>query len=356
MKIMHEFYPSVGGNQIQVYEISRRQAKHHSVIVYTTDPWHRYPRQEIIEGVHISRFDAYAPFNAYYISLPLFRAMQNVRGDVLHVHSYAVATSLLTFLALRGQKNRFRRVIFTPYFHEVASTPFRTFLHKFYDRIQKVLFFWADRVICLSEHERKLIHTKFKVPKHKLIVIPAGLNPSEFERVSVFEKEYDFEILYAGRIEKFKNIHWMIPALDKLIRKFPGKRIHFTVIGNGGYKVELQRLVKKAALENYVTFKDFVLREELIRHYKRADVFVSLSNYESFGITIIEALAAGTPVIISNLPPIKHVVKGNGFVISDLNQLPEKLESIMTNKIKVNFDVTPYTWDTIERQTTKLYF
>ncbi|MDZ7261134.1 MAG: glycosyltransferase [candidate division KSB1 bacterium] len=164
-------------------------------------------------------------------------------------------------------------------------------------------------------------------------------------------------MLYTGRLEKYKNVHQVIYCLPQLIKKYPQKNIHYTIIGDGPYRKKLEKIIAKAGVEKYVSITGFApSQQELIKSYKRADVFVSVSNTESFGMTIIEALAAGTPVIISDSPPIKHIVNGNGFVLTDLHQLSEKIEYIMTNTINVNFDVEPYTWNSIERQTTQIYF
>jgi len=354
--VVHDFIPNIGGIQIAVFEIARRQAEYHEVEVYTGHPNNQYAKKEVIENITVFRFPSYAPNNSYHISIPLYKALKNIKGDVLHIHSFSTATSFSTYLALRGGRNGFKTIVFTPSFIEVATTPFRTFLHRIYDQIQKKLFFWSDRVICLSEYEKSVLHRKFKVPLSKMHVIPVGLNDSEFRECPPSERIYDFEILYAGRLEEHKNVQHVIYSLPKLIEKYPQKKIHFTVIGDGPYRKELERIIVKTGMKEYVSLNGFApSRQELIKSYKRADVFVTLSSTESFGMTIIEALAAGRPVIISDAPPIKHVVEGNGFVISDFNQLSEKLEYIMTNKIKVNFDVEPYTWDTIERKTTKLY-
>jgi len=354
--VVHNFFPNIGGNPIQVYETARRQAKEHDVEVYTTDPKNQFKPYEEIEGMKVFRFPSFAPNNAYYISKSLYKALKHVQGDVLHVHSFLVATSLSAELAFRRKKNGFQKIVFTPYFHEVASTPFRTFLHKIYDHVQKSLFFWADYIICLTNHETQVLHKKFNVPLEKMHVIPAGLDYDDYDKFHSDSKEYDFEILYTGRLERYKNVQQVVFQLPKLIQKYPQKRIHFTVLGKGPYSHKLQEIIKKTKMADHVTLKGFVTREDLVKHYKRADVFVTLANYESFGITIVEAVAAGTPVIISQLPIANDVLRnGNGFMVTNFDQLPEKFDYIMNHKLDVQFDPHPYTWDTIEKQTTKLY-
>lgn len=354
--VVHNFFPNIGGNPIQVYETARRQAKAYDVAVYTTDPQNQHKNHETIENIEVHRYPSYTPGNAYYLSKGLYNACKTLRGDILHVHSSAVSTSFATYLAFRGRRNGFQRIVFTPYFHEVASTPFRTFLHRIYDRIQSRLFFWADNVICLTEYEKLFLNKTFKVPLDKLEVIPAGLNYDDFEDYEPDKKLYDFEILYTGRLEKYKNIHKVIYCLPDLIKKFPQKKIHYTIIGKGSYAGRLKEIIDETGLSANVTLKGFVSREELVKHYKRADLFVTLANYESFGITIVEALTAGTPVVISQLPIAKDIINGNGLVVEDFNQLSAKMEYFINNEVKFKFDPKPYTWDAIEKQTTKLYF
>jgi len=328
--VVHDFIPNIGGVQIAVFEIARRQARYYQVEVYAGYPKGRCIKKEVIEGIKVFRFPSYAPNNAYHLSFSLFKTLRNVKGDILHIHCFSTATSFLTYLALRGGRNGFKKIIFTPSFIEVATTPFRTFLHRIYDPVQKRLFFWSDEVICWSEYEKSLLQQKFKVPPFKMHVIPLGLNELEFRECPPGERIYDFEILYAGRLEEHKNVHLVLNGLLKLIKKYPQKKIHYTIIGDGPFRRKLEKIIAQKGLKDYVSLNGFApSRRELIKSYKRADVFVSLSSTESFGMTIIEALAAGTPVIISDAPPIKHVVEGNGFVISDFNQLSEKLEYII---------------------------
>ncbi|MDZ7261133.1 MAG: glycosyltransferase [candidate division KSB1 bacterium] len=177
--VVHDFVPGVGGFQIAVFEIARRQARTHEVEVYSGYPNGRSVKKEIMDNIKVFRFPSYAPNNAYHISFPLYQALKDVEGDILHIYCFLTAIPFLAYLALRQAKNKFKKIIFTPGV-QVATTPFRIFLHKLYDPVQKRLFFWADKIICWTEHEKSLIQRQFKVPPTKMHVIPLGLDETKF--------------------------------------------------------------------------------------------------------------------------------------------------------------------------------
>jgi glycosyltransferase involved in cell wall biosynthesis len=164
--------------------------------------------------------------------------------------------------------------------------------------------------------------------------------------------------LTVNRLEKYKNVHKIFPALKSLIEKYPKKDIHLTIVGKGPYKKELIKEIERLNLKDYVTFEQDLPKKKLIERYKSADVFVTLSDYEVFGIAVFEALVSKTPVIISNTLDFFNdiVINGkNGFIIEDFNDLEEKLEFLIKNRINFNFDAKRYDWGEIAKETLNLY-
>ena len=102
-------------------------------------------------------------------------------------------------------------------------------------------------------------------------------------------------ILYVGRLEKYKNIHLIIPALKHLPEDY-----YLYIIGEGPYQTDLIKLIKNLNLTKHVKILGHLSDKETNQWMKTSSVFITLSDIEAFGITVLEALAANTPVIVNN--------------------------------------------------------
>jgi phosphatidylinositol alpha-mannosyltransferase len=102
-------------------------------------------------------------------------------------------------------------------------------------------------------------------------------------------------LLFVGRIEARKGIPYLLSAFKRVLEKLPRARL--VIVGEGGLRAEYQKQALAMGLED-VQFEGFIAPEELPGYYQRADVFCSPSTVnESFGITLIEAMSAGTPTV-----------------------------------------------------------
>lgn len=154
MKIAYvtpRFHPYIGGVETHVYEIAKRIAKKFDVEVLTTDPGGKLPKVEEIDGITVRRFGSFAPSEAYYFSLELYRYLKknSERYDLVHAHNYHAFPAL--FAALTKKKNKF---LFTPHYHAAGHSFFRNLLHKPYKLVGRKIFEKADAIICVSNYEK----------------------------------------------------------------------------------------------------------------------------------------------------------------------------------------------------------
>ena len=354
IEVCPRYYPFIGGIETHVREISDRiKNRGHEIEIFTTDPTGKLKKEEIINGIRVRRFKSIAPNESYFFTHELYNALKKESYDVLHAHSFQAFPSFIAFMARKSDK----KFIFTPHYQLDFVNPLKVFLHGLYDQIQKKMFFKSNKVICVSNHEMKTLQKKFNIPFEKTVVIFNGLNIEEIQKIKKPEKKYDFEIIYTGRLERRKNIHLVLPALKKLIEENPKIDIHYTVIGKGFYKKKLLEFIKKLGLSEHVSFHQDLSKNELMEKYKRADVFVCLSNYEAFGISVFEALACKTPVIVSDTGGFLSFVKNNynGFILNSPSELIEKLRFLLKNKLHFKQDFTPYSWDSITEETLRVF-
>ena len=141
--------------------------------------------------------------------------------------------------------------------------------------------------------------------------------------------QFSFIIMTASRLEKEKNIVLAIEIMKDLTRIHP--KIGMVIIGEGREKKKLKNLVAEYNLGENIIFEGW--QNDLISYYKTANVFLSASLYEGYGLTIIEALACGCPVVSADVGIANEmIIDGeNGFVcpVNDKNCFTRKILEIM---------------------------
>jgi len=304
-QVCHRYHPQIGGVETHVKEISERLIKlGHEIEVITTDPTGDLPETEIINGVKIRRFRSIAPGEAYYFAPKIYFYLKANQYDIVHAHNYHAFPALFAALA----KGNNRKFVFTPHYHRNSNTLFRNLLHKPYKFLGKILFSLADYVICVSEYEKRLIESDFKVAD-KTVKIPNGIKLKEFENLKRQQKGNGEKILlYVGRLEEYKGVQYIIQSLPEL------QDFRLRVVGKGPYEEDLRIMAKNLGVDERVEWLKNLSREELLECYASADVFLMLSSHEAYGITVAEALAAGTPCVVAKGSALEEFVEGENCV------------------------------------------
>ncbi len=350
-QVCPRYYPDIGGVESHVQEISERLVKRgFDVEVICTDPGGQL-RNETINGVKVTRFKSFAPGEAYYFAPQIYSYLKNHEYDLIHAHSYHALPALFAALAKNG-----RRLVFTPHYHRGGHTFIRNLLHKPYRSLGSRIFEKADKVICVSEYEKRNVISDFGTPAEKIEKIPNGLNLSEFVDLR-HNKVYNDEkiLLYVGRFEEYKGIQHIIKTLPYL------EHFRLEVIGKGPYEKNLRILAEKLAVSKRISWQKNITREELLRHYASADVFLMLSTHEAYGITVAEALAAGIPCIVAMGSALDEFVDGEQCRGIEIPVTTEKLVRTIqqlteyskgNNRIK---NLPVYDWNDITDKLIKVY-
>lgn len=342
-QVCPRYRPHIGGVETVVEEVSRRlAAQGHDVTVITTDPSRSLSRQETIDGVNVYRFPSYAPGDAYYLSLQLRDYLKKASFDVVHAHSYHA------FPALFAASCKARRLVFNPYYHGKGHTTFRNLLLKTYRLSGIKTFRKADAVVCNSEFERSLVCRDFPAHCGKARVISPGVDKKEFAGIVPFPKT-EKVLLYAGRLEEYKGVQHAVAAL----RHLPGYRL--VVIGRGPYKSGLVSQAGDAGVSGRVTFLEGLTRSDLLRWYATADAFVMLSSYESYGITVAEALMAGTPSVVAKSSSLAEFVDGGLCRGVDLPVSPERLAGKIISATRVPYKKEIPDWGDVAARMLSVY-
>jgi glycosyltransferase involved in cell wall biosynthesis/HEPN domain-containing protein len=346
IQVCPRYYPDIGGVETHVKEISERLVQRgFEVEVVCTDRTGKHPKEQVINGVAVRRFRALAPHGAYFFAPQIGAYLRRAEFDIIHAHNYHAFPAYFASFVKRGT------FIFTPHYHGMGSTPLRNVLNKPYKLLGARIFTRADKVICVSEYEKALVMKNFKVAAEETVVIPNGINLEELQEARPFEFDHDL-ILYVGRLEKYKNIHIAIRAMEFLPER------HFYIIGDGGYKKDLERLITSLHLENRVKILSGVSDTDKYRWLKTCSLFINLSGIEAFGMTVLEALAVGKPVVVNGEGGLREFAQNFVGVVPVQVHKPadrgtlKKLAKIVEEKRggQVNEDPSTYTWDSVVKR------
>ncbi|WP_452231434.1 glycosyltransferase family 4 protein [Lacinutrix sp. MEBiC02595] len=198
----------------------------------------------------------------------------------------------------------------------------------------------ASLVLANSKRLQEEMHTVYKVPVKCTRRIPFWTNIDEYtpcaKTVHALKKTAVFKIGCPGRLVSDKNHETVIKAIYELKNK---TSVVLYIAGDGSYKKQLEHLVDQLALKNQVVFLGNLSTTEMIAFYKSMDVVVLPSYHEAFGLVFIEAIALGTPVIVSEKFGALDFIDVKQFSLNSftfnpnaVSDLIKHLEKYMENK------------------------
>ncbi|SNZ06784.1 Glycosyltransferase involved in cell wall bisynthesis [Natronoarchaeum philippinense] len=284
LQVAPRYPPHTGGVETHVAEISRRFADWgHDVTVYTADAGDDVPSRQTIDGVSVRRFRGVAPGGAFHVAPTILPAVRRADPDVVHAHNYH---SLPLLFAALGAGDA--RLVVTPHYHGTSASGVRDRLLSAYRPLGGHALDRADRVVAVSDWERDRLRGDFGVEP---TVIPNGVDVERFADAEPSDRDRPY-LLCVGRLEEYKGVQHAIRALNEL------PDYELLVAGSGEYGDELRRVADSAGVADRVTFLGYVDDDRLPGLYAGADALLALSSFEAYGMTVAEALAAGTPCVV----------------------------------------------------------
>ena len=230
----------------------------------------------------------------------------------------------------------------------------------------------ADRIIAISEATRQDVIRFLQVAPEKVVTVYCGVEPryqplADRPGVAELREKYDLPdrfILYLGTIEPRKNLIRLVDAYAALRRKRVTDWPLLLVGGRGwGYEAILDR-VAGSGVADAIRFVGFVPEHEMPLWYNAAALFVYPSGYEGFGLPVLEALASGTPSVVSDRSSLPEVA-GNAAVLVD----PTDVQAIANGMERVLEDASlrsrlahegprqasRFTWQRMAEETVSIY-
>ena len=178
-----------------------------------------------------------------------------------------------------------------------------------------------DGVVCPSEIVYDLL-VGYKIKAEKR-VIPTGIDLAKFDRPELSREdikklrfklgiaEDEVMLLSLSRISYEKNIQAIVEALPMVLEE--NAKVKLVIVGDGPYAEDLKALVAQLHIEDSVIFTGMIAPSDTALYYKAADFFISASTSETQGLTYLESLASGTPIIAHGNPYLDNVISDKTF-------------------------------------------
>ena len=172
-------------------------------------------------------------------------------------------------------------------------------------KMQKKVAKQIKVVVTPSLNSKQDIHHDFKVPMQNIQVIPNGIDFNIFCPLPNIVPRANGVITTASADVPLKGLDFSLHAIARLKSEYPD--INLTVIGSPRAEGHTERLIKKFKLEEQVSFKTNLTKEEITHEYANSSVAVVSSLYEGFGFPVGEAMACATPLVATNVASIPEI-------------------------------------------------
>ena len=221
--------------------------------------------------------------------------------DLIHVHDW------MSFPAgMEAKENSGKPLI--AHIHSTEFDRNRNNINPAIYSIEKEGLEAADKVIAVSEHSKQVLVEKYEIEPEKVEVVYNGI---EFEQIhDPIKKHKQFEeslISFVGRITSQKGPEYFIKAAYEILKT--NRNYRFVMAGDGNLKQKMVELVAKLGISDRFHFTGFLNRNEIRQLFSISDAYVLSSVSEPFGITVLEAISAQVPVIVSNQAGVTEVIQ-----------------------------------------------
>jgi glycosyltransferase involved in cell wall biosynthesis len=228
-------------------------------------------------------------------------------------------------------------------------------------RIEKEAMSFADRIVAVSSWTKKLLMEEYHVPGKKIDVVHNGIIPEAGHAKEEFHPIGDRVVTFLGRVTYQKGPEYFVEAAKKVLLQFPDAQ--FVMAGAGDILPQIITRVANLKMSSHFHFTGFLKKAEIDKILSYTRVYVMPSVSEPFGITPLEAILAGVPVIISKQSGVGEVVKHALKVdFWDTDALAQAMCSVLQYKsladtLKKNSreEINRITWEKAAKKLNHIY-
>jgi glycosyltransferase involved in cell wall biosynthesis len=324
VQIASYYPPHLGGMENVAAQIAEGFVdKGYEVAVYTSNiGYSRDAEPNSKSQVHYLKSIEFA--HTPIIFTLFFRLLALPRHSLIHLHVAHAFSPEIVYLI-----SKLKGIPYIAHIHlDVDPSGPLGFLLETYKRVfLKPILKSAAKIICLSEMQKKLIALKYALPLESIVVIPNGVAEKYFISKKTSENTVP-HLLFVGRLAAQKNLSLLIEAIALM-----QTNVFLDIVGEGELREDIEALIQKYKLQN-VKLHGKKTGKELIELYKSADIFVLPSLKEGVSLAMLEALAAGLPVVASDSPGIREILSDCGVLVQDSIAInyAKALDTILSDK------------------------
>lgn len=240
----------------------------------------------------------------YFKYLPVLKAkIKAFKPDILHAH-YATSYGLIA--ALCG----FKPFVVSVWGSDVYDFPKQNFVYR------RILTYVLKKATAVTSTSICMKDEAVNYTKNTIEVVPFGIDIDKFNRADdqlPFKNPGEVIIGNIKPLETKYGVSILIRAFSEVVKKYPAKRITLYMVGEGSEKENSERLAEQLGVKPNIIFTGRIAYSEIEEYHKKIDIFVSLSilDSESFGVSLVEAMASKSCVIASNVSGFNEVLGGN---------------------------------------------
>jgi len=355
IQVSSYYPPHLGGGDNVVRAISEQLAKNgHEVEVFTSNIDSNISKLKPINNLKLNYLNSFEIAHSSII-YSLFSSLIKISKEaIIHVHVGHIFVPEVVYLI-----SKIRNMPYVAHFHiDVDPSGPLGFLLKPYKNIflSRVLKA-SSQVVCLTEDQSKFLISEYKINPKKIKVIPNGVGDEYFIKKNNNLNKIP-HLLFVGRLADQKNIPFLIESLSYMKEK-----AHLDIVGDGEKREQIEAVITNFKLTN-VTMYGHKSGDALLNLYKNADIALFASKNEGMSLSMLEAMAAGLPIVGNDTKSISDLIKDCGITVS--KPTPEKfanaIDSLICNKEKLKIlsnrakeKAKEYTWRNVVNKLEIVY-
>jgi len=282
----------------------------------------------------------------------IFLKIREIRPDIVHAQSLGIAIPALIS----------KRMLSIPYVVWGQGTDIYL-PERFTQMTSRLILQNADATLALTEGMKRKMQ---EICEREVSVVPNGINLERFSSSSEDKKGSSAKtIIFVGRLHPVKGIQYLIEAMAIVHQEMPDVKL--VIVGDGVERSRLEELAERLNLDGCIQFAGQISQERIPRVMHQADVFALSSLTEGLPVVLLEAMAAGLPIVATNVGGIPDIVEEgvNGYLVNAKNpdeisnrllillQGDEMREEISANNRE---KARLYTWDKIAIKVEEEYY
>ncbi|RAW44717.1 glycosyltransferase family 1 protein [Halorubrum sp. 48-1-W] len=317
LRVAPWLYPDTkGGGDYHVHAMSRDQAAMgHDVTVLTTRADESLPRIEETHGYTVLRVSPGVTLLGNDVSPAVARYLWHADGDdfdVIHAHSHCYFVTNLTALKARLGDLPLAITNHGLYSQNAPERLFSVYLRT----LGRWTFDQADVVFCYTEVDRERVRDLGV--SSRIEVVPNGIDTERFTPEGAESELIDAEgpvVLFVGRFAEGKRPWLAVEAFAEVLAAYPDAELY--LCGDGALRGDLEAQVAELGIGEAVTFLGHVPYDEMPKVYRSGDVLVLPSRAEGVPRTVLEAMASGLEIVMSDLDQVSSTLGDRGHVVAD---------------------------------------